>query len=398
MIHFYQTLDNSVREVREPSPGCWISVTDPTAQEVQSLIENYGLDSGFVRSSLDEEESSRIEREDDQTLIIVDTAVSEIQTEDTILFFTVPLGIIITDDYVFTISLRDNRILRDMAEGLVKGVQTRMKTRFVMQLLLRITAIYLQDLKQIDKTSQVMEQKLSGAMKNQELVQMLELEKSLVYFSTSLKANEVTIEKLLRGRTIKLYDEDQQVRGFEQQTAECEPRLFAAGKAGDLPVKLLLREAHAEQHRADPHINIVTAVCQKPRLQTVVFGGQGGIALAEPVLELAHPRLALQKLREYAAHLLADGLFGIERRRLRQIPHARLGGTDDLPVALLHVIGEQLTQQDFQQRGFAASICADQTDAICVLDLQADVRQERFAVEHFIDMICFQQHRITSLF
>ena len=97
MIHFYQTLDNSVREVREPSPGCWISVTDPTAQEVQSLIENYGLDSGFVRSSLDEEESSRIEREDDQTLIIVDTAVSEIQTEDTILFFTVPLGIIITD-------------------------------------------------------------------------------------------------------------------------------------------------------------------------------------------------------------------------------------------------------------------------------------------------------------
>lgn len=209
MIHFYQTQENCVREMQEPAPGCWISVIDPTAQEVQTLIETYGLDSGFVRSSLDEEESSRIEREDDQTLIIVDTAVSEIQTEDTILFFTVPLGIIITQNYVFTISLRDNRVLRDMSDGIVKGVQTRMKTRFVMQLLLRITAVYLQDLKQIDKTSQVMEQKLSGAMKNQELVQMLELEKSLVYFSTSLKANEVTIEKLLRGRTIKLYDEDQ---------------------------------------------------------------------------------------------------------------------------------------------------------------------------------------------
>ena len=209
MIRFYQTQDNCVREVESAVPGCWISVIDPTAQEVQTLIETYGLDSGFVRSSLDEEESSRIEREDDQTLIIVDTAVSEIQTEDTILFFTVPLGIIITEDYVFTISLRDNRVLHDMHDSVVKGVQTRMKTRFVMQLLLRITAVYLQDLKQIDKTSQVMEQKLSGAMKNQELIQMLELEKSLVYFSTSLKANEVTIEKLLRGRTIKLYDEDQ---------------------------------------------------------------------------------------------------------------------------------------------------------------------------------------------
>ncbi len=209
MIHFYQTQDNCVREVATPVPGCWISVIDPTAQEIQQLIETYGLDSGFVRSSLDEEESSRIEREDDQTLIIVDTAMSEIQTEETILFFTMPLGIIITENYVFTITLKENRVLYDMANGMVRGVQTRMKTRFVMQLLLRITAIYLAYLKQIDKTSYVMEQKLSGAMKNKELVQMLELEKSLVYFSTSLKANEVTIEKLLRGRTIKLYDEDQ---------------------------------------------------------------------------------------------------------------------------------------------------------------------------------------------
>lgn len=198
-----------MREIAAPAPGCWISVVDPTAQEIQQLIESYGLDSGFVRSSLDEEESSRIEREDDQTLIIVDTAVSEIQTEETILFFTMPLGIIITDDYVFTITLKDNRVLRDMAEGVVRGVQTRMKTRFVMQLLLRITAIYLVYLKQIDKTTHVMEQRLSHAMKNKELMQMLELEKSLVYFSTSLKANEVTIEKLLRGRTIRLYDDDQ---------------------------------------------------------------------------------------------------------------------------------------------------------------------------------------------
>jgi magnesium transporter len=135
--------------------------------------------------------------------------MSEIQTEETILFFTLPLGIIITEQHVFTITLKENRVLHDMANGVIRGVQTKMKTRFVMQLLLRITAIYLMYLKQIDKTSYVMEQKLSGAMKNKELIQMLELEKSLVYFSTSLKANEVTIEKLLRGRTIKLYDEDQ---------------------------------------------------------------------------------------------------------------------------------------------------------------------------------------------
>lgn len=209
MIKFYKTIENKITEIESPISGCWISVVDPTPQEIKELIDDYNLDSGFVKSSLDDEETSRIEREDDQTLIIVDTPVSEVDEEKTLLFYTVPIGIIITDEYVFTISLKQTRIIDEAVSGTVRNLSTSFKTRFVLQLLLRIITLFLIYLKQIDKISSRAEQELHDAMKNKLIMQLLELEKSLVYFSTSLKANEVTIEKIYRGRVIKLYDEDQ---------------------------------------------------------------------------------------------------------------------------------------------------------------------------------------------
>ena len=178
-------------------PVFWISVVDPTAQERKMLIDDYGLDSDFLKSSLDEEESSRVEQEENQTLIIVDTAVSEVQKDDTLVFYTMPLGIIITDHYVFTISLRENKVIDDVVSGRVRNIQTQFRTQFVLRLMMNITASFLVYLKQIDKTSSAMQRKLHGAMKNHELIQMLELEKSLIYFSTSLKSNDVTMNKIL---------------------------------------------------------------------------------------------------------------------------------------------------------------------------------------------------------
>lgn len=191
------------------SEGCWVSVISPTPQEIKELIEDYGIDSGFVKSSLDEEESSRIEREDDQTLIIIDTPVSTTDKDDTKIFYTMPMGIIITETNVFTVSLNNAQIIEEAVRGTIRNLRPEFKTRFVLQLLLRIAAMFLYYLKQIDKISSLAEQQLHNAMKNELLMQLLALEKSLVYFSTSLKANEATIEKIFRGRVVKLYDEDQ---------------------------------------------------------------------------------------------------------------------------------------------------------------------------------------------
>lgn len=207
MISYYKTVDTALTEISAPEPGCWISVSEPTEAELMMLIEEFGLDRDFLRSSLDEEESSRVEREEGQTLIIVDTAVVEKQ-EGTLSCYTVPLGIITTADYVFTISAKQNAVIQAVEHGAIRNLQTRQKTRFVLLLLLRITAGYVAYLKLIDRESQDIEKQLQGAMKNEELVQLLALEKSLVYFSNSLKANNITIEKILRGRVVKLYEED----------------------------------------------------------------------------------------------------------------------------------------------------------------------------------------------
>ncbi|MBP5362949.1 MAG: magnesium transporter CorA family protein [Ruminococcus sp.] len=209
MINFYNSENGRLDQVNELENGCWVSVIDPTPQEIKTLIDDFGLDSGFVKSSLDEEESSRIEREDDQTLIIIDTPVASTEDDETKVFYTMPIGIIITEENVFTISLHPTQIIDEAVRGTIRNLRPTFKTRFVLQLLLRIAALFLYYLKQIDKLSSLAEQQLHDAMKNELLMQLLALEKSLVYFSTSLKANEATIEKIFRGRVIKLYDEDQ---------------------------------------------------------------------------------------------------------------------------------------------------------------------------------------------
>lgn len=210
MIKYYKTIDNKVTEIEKAETGCWISAIAPDESEVEYLVETIGLDKGFVKSALDEEESSRIEIEEEQTLIIVDYAISQKEkTGDAILYNTMPLGIIVTKNYVVTVSIMDNIVLQEMSNGTIKNVQTTLKTRFILLVLLRIAAKFLIYLKAIDKMSSQSEKTLYKSMKNKELLQLLALEKSLVYFSTSLKANEVTLEKILRGRVIKLYEDDQ---------------------------------------------------------------------------------------------------------------------------------------------------------------------------------------------
>ena len=211
MLNFYKTVDNRVLQVNAPEPGCWISVISPTEAEVAYLSNDLGVEADFVRAALDEEESSRIESDEGQTLVIVDyPSAEELEDENrSVLYTTLPMGIIITKDYVLTVCLDDNLTINDMAEGRVKGLQTSMKTRFLLLALLRIAARFLIYLKQIDRISSNTEHRLHQSMRNKELIQLLGLEKSLVYFSTSLKANEITLEKILRGRIIKLYEEDE---------------------------------------------------------------------------------------------------------------------------------------------------------------------------------------------
>ena len=164
------------------------------------------MDPGFLRAALDEEETSRIDTEDGQTLIIID--VPAVEKDDAVVYSTIPLGIIVTEKHIITVCLKESSIVKDFQDGLVKNAETQKRTRFILYMLLQVAKRFLQYLKQIDKIYNYMERHLYKSQRNKELIQLLDLEKSLVYFNTSLKANEVTLEKILRGRIITLYEED----------------------------------------------------------------------------------------------------------------------------------------------------------------------------------------------
>ena len=214
MLEFYKTFENKTKKIKAPEHGCWINAVSPTTEEIDYLTNEIGIVPEFIKSSLDEEESSHIDYDDDvnQTLVIVDYPSAEEDdntNENTLLYTTLPIGVIIMKGYIITISLYDNLSIEDMARGRVRGMNTEMKTRFLLLLLLRISQRFLIYLRQIDRISSRTEHLLHQSMKNKELIQMLGLEKSLVYFSTSLKTDEVTLNKISRGRLIKLYEEDQ---------------------------------------------------------------------------------------------------------------------------------------------------------------------------------------------
>jgi magnesium transporter len=124
-------------------------------------------------------------------------------------YSTLPLGIVLNDDYIVTVCLQENNIIDDFFEQKIKTFYTYKKTRFILQILLRIDKYYLSFLKQIDKASKNIETILMKSTRNKELIDMLALEKSLVFFSTSLKSNQTTLEKMMKLKEMKKYPEDE---------------------------------------------------------------------------------------------------------------------------------------------------------------------------------------------
>ena len=207
MIKIFRTIDGHIHQLNEASEGCWVVLANPTATEILETANKYHIDQDDLRAPLDEEERSRIEVEDNYTLILVDIPVIEERNEKD-WFGTVPLGIIISEDMIFTVCLEETPVLDAFMDGRVRNFFTYKKTRFILQILYRNASMYLHYLRILDKKSEVMEQKLHGSPKNQEIIELLEMQKSLVYFTTSLRVNEVVLEKLLKVESIKKYPED----------------------------------------------------------------------------------------------------------------------------------------------------------------------------------------------
>jgi magnesium transporter len=207
MLQIYKTINEDLLEVENIEEGTWINLVNPTEIEISRVCDETGVDLGFLKAALDEEERARTEHSSGQYLILVDVPVMD-RDGGINLYATIPLGIILLKDVIITICLRESAIIKDFEKKKIKNFYTHYKNRFVFQLLYKNSEQYLLYLKYIDKASSRVEKDLHKSMKNKELIQLLKLQKSLVYFSTSLKANEVVLEKLLKSEDIKKYPDD----------------------------------------------------------------------------------------------------------------------------------------------------------------------------------------------
>ncbi|HSQ92933.1 MAG TPA: magnesium transporter CorA family protein [Methanoregula sp.] len=211
MMQIYRTNKDAEPAVTEivdaPGDGCWIRLTYPTEAELMQVAESQCLPQEFLKAALDEEERPRIDSEDGMVLIVLDVPmVTEFEGIKTLT--TLPLGIIITDNLVVTVCNRQTAVLDEFIAGKVRHFHTAKKTRFLFQIFYRNASSYLHHLRQIEKSISRIEVELHRSMKNEELFQMMELEKSLIYFSTSLKSNEGVLERILRTKPLKMYDDD----------------------------------------------------------------------------------------------------------------------------------------------------------------------------------------------
>jgi magnesium transporter len=210
MLQIYRTIDEGgkprITTADRFGPGIWVSMVAPTPEEIAQVTETLAIPSDYVRAALDEEERPRIDTENGCSLIVIDIPIPD--TRETILYTTIPLGIIVTGDTIITVCLTENAIVDDFVTGRVRGFYTFKKTRFVLQILFRNASYFLQYLRQIERISDRLGAELHKSLRNRELIQLMNLKKSLVYFSTSLRSNALVLDKILKFQPLRMYPDD----------------------------------------------------------------------------------------------------------------------------------------------------------------------------------------------
>jgi len=208
MIKIYKRVSEELLEIEKIENGCWIRMIAPTDDEITDISQQFDIPIDFIKNPLDVNERSRSEIEGKVTLVILRTPYFNPE-EISVQFSTMTLGIIICEGVIITVSLKFNDILEKITSGRVKKINPAKKSRFVLQIFYHSSLTYLDYLRRINARSSAIEDELHESLKNEELIKLLNLEKSLVYFSTSLKANELMMEKLQKSVFLHLYPDDE---------------------------------------------------------------------------------------------------------------------------------------------------------------------------------------------
>lgn len=210
MITFWQQEENKIQNFDQtelnPTKKTWIDARSVTRDDILVLEQEYKIQHEHILDILDQDEISRIEPDDDYTLFIIRLPIFNPQSDVT--YLTIPLGIVLFPDKIITICWTDCEVLKDISTKRLKNISIENFTSFILTILSRTDISFLRYLKEINRRTITIQSELQMSIKNNELIQLLNLEKSLEYFTTSLKSNQLLIEKLNKTKSVKL-DEDQ---------------------------------------------------------------------------------------------------------------------------------------------------------------------------------------------
>ena len=213
MISFWKTVDGKLQQLDGIEENCWINMIHPDDVEIRNVTKATGVDPAALRAALDEEETSYVDVTDDGHIFIT-LDIPIVDDSSRVMYSTIPLGIIITKTNIITVCIKDNSLLSEFENNPPKKLNTFGRTQFISALMLRVANRYLQYLRQMNKISDSIEERLYVSQHNKEIVELLGIQKSLVFFSTSLKANQVTLDKILRGNILKMSEDDTDVLEF----------------------------------------------------------------------------------------------------------------------------------------------------------------------------------------
>jgi magnesium transporter len=190
--------------------GCWVNLFDPSPSEINDLVQKFGIPHDFLTAPLDADEIPRTEKEDSFSFVLIRIPFFK-GKDDPVPYSTIPLGIVFNDDLLVTVCSVETELLREMTMSTARNVSTAKRHRFILRLFLRVANRYLQYLRVINKAVEQLEDRLVNSQRNEEVLQLLKYEKSLTYFMTALKGNEILMSRLQRSRIFEEYPEDEEL-------------------------------------------------------------------------------------------------------------------------------------------------------------------------------------------
>ena len=206
MLSIYKTTEQGLEKIEMIANGAWVNVVDPTPEEIEKLV-NWGMDMDYVNYSLDQDEMPRLERDEDYTFILLRIPLH--QPESDVPYMTVPLGIMILGNKIITVCRYDSDIFKVLANGKYRLLKTGKRYRLALYIFLETSARYLNLLREINRATELVEDKLQKSTRNREVLDLLKYQKCLTYFATALRSNEVMMERVQRTQLFNYYEEDQ---------------------------------------------------------------------------------------------------------------------------------------------------------------------------------------------